>query len=424
MLVLKNREQCTGCGACYSICPKNCISMKEDNEGFLYPDINSDGCVHCSMCKSVCPVHSGRVEDLIVLPETYLTWANNDTLREEATSGGLFSAVAWEILSCGGIVFGAAYGNDNIVHHIKIESCNQLERINRSKYVQSNTGDTFKSVLSELADDKLVLYSGTGCQIYGLLSYLKKKHANTQNLYTMDVICHGVPSPKLMREYLKWHTNDANSEVTCISMRGKEHPKPFFSLPITTVKYQNGNQYKKAAGDDFYGRFFWGEISSRPSCYTCVYKTIGRISDLTIGDCWFSRALTGRKDVPFDVTLCLVQSEKGKQLLDELKTITALKVAERNAIKCNGGMIYSSATPHIKREEFFSRLGNEPLNILAEDYFPIKPRQENGVVNVMKEIIKAIPGVYSYYYFKQKKMEFESRCKRVIPKVAYKKRII
>ena len=424
MLILENKEQCTGCGACYNICPQKCISMKEDNEGFLYPNIDTDYCIHCSMCNLVCPVYSGTTEELSCLPETYLAWANDEKLREQATSGGLFSAIASLMLEAGAVVFGAAYSEDNVVHHIKVDSVEKLSLINRSKYVQSNTEDTFQNVLSELAHGRQVLYSGTGCQIYGLLSYLKKKRTNVENLYTMDVICHGTPSPKLMREYLKWHKENADSEVVSIAMREKEHPRPYFSVPVTTAKYKNGKEYKKPAGNDYYGRFFWGEISSRPSCYECVFKTIGRISDITIGDCWFSRALTGKNNVPFDVTLCLVQTKKGKKLLTESKNLTALKVDEERAIKCNGGMIYSSASPHAKREEFFSRLGKESLNVLAEEYFPVKLHNKHSSVDSLKEKIKMIPGVYEYYFFKQKKKEFKSRCQRAIPKNAYKIRRI
>ncbi|MGN1124804.1 MAG: Coenzyme F420 hydrogenase/dehydrogenase, beta subunit C-terminal domain [Candidatus Gastranaerophilaceae bacterium] len=423
MIIVDNKEQCTGCGACYNICPSNCISMKEDNEGFFYPNIDSKKCINCLMCKSVCPVINAYDEDLIAFPETYLVWANEKNLREEATSGGLFSAVASDILKCGGIVYGAAYDDENVVRHIKIEHIEQLKLINRSKYVQSSTGETFKSVCDELKSKRTVLYSGTACQIYGLLSYLKKKKVNTELLYTIDVVCHGAPSPKLLREYLKWQENHEQSKVDSIAMREKIHPKIYYSEPTTKVIFKNGKKVQKAAGDDYYGRFFWGEISSRPSCYNCTYKTIGRISDLTIGDCWFSKALTGKKDVPFDVTLCLVQSEKGKKLINDSKSITSIKVDEEKAIKCNGGMIYSSAIPHPKREEFFSQLGTEQLGNLAEKYFPSKTAKK-GILKKIKEYIKKIPGIYSFYYFNQKRNEFANRCKRKIPQDSLKNRRI
>lgn len=421
MLVL-DKKSCTGCGACYNICPKQCISMSEDEEGFLYPDINTQICVHCNMCKHVCPVENGRNEEIGSLPETYLTYANDENLREVATSGGLFSGIATNILS-GGCVYGAAYRDNNVVQHIRIDEIDKLQQLNRSKYVQSDTQNTFKEVLNDLEKGRCVLYSGTACQIYGLLSYLKIKKANIDNLFTMDVICHGTPSPKLLKEYIKWQSTNEGSPVCRIAMREKKHPKKYYSEPMTSVQFDNGIKREESAGVDYYGRFFWGEISSRPSCYSCVYKTIGRISDLTIGDCWFSQALTGKRNIPFDVTLCLVQTEKGRGLLLEADNITSVRVDEEKAIRSNGGMIYSSAIPHIKREEFFERLGCEQLSVLVEDYFPIKEKEE-GIVQRVKELVKLVPGVYRYYYFKKRRQEFERRCKREVPKKAYSRRTI
>lgn len=418
--VLDNISLCSGCGACYNICPQKCISMKEDSEGFLYPICDLDNCINCNLCKIVCPSISSHKTQLINLPEAYIGWANDISLREQATSGGAFSAIAKDFLHSGGIVYGAAYDKDNVVNHIKIESENQLCLINRSKYVQSNTKNTFYSVLEELKNNKPVLYSGTTCQIYGLLSFLKTKKVKTDDLYTIDLVCHGVPSPKLLREYLKFH-EEKKCDVLSISMREKKHPSPFFSTSVTAVNYSNGEKYEKEIDVDYYGRLFFGDISSRPICYQCNYKSIGRLSDLTVGDCWFSRALTGKKEIPFDVTLCLVQSEKGKRLIQSTKSLSIVKVDTENAIKCNGGMIYSSISHHPKRDEFYSRLGKEPIDLLANHYFPLTLHKKKSFI---KNIIKSIPGLYKAYYFRQKKKEYIKRCGRKIPENAYTKIII
>lgn len=424
MLVIEDKSGCTGCGACHNICPKNCISMCPDSEGFLYPNVDENLCIHCSMCKKVCPVINGKDEKLNNMPNVYLAWANDELLRESATSGGFFSAIAKELLNKGGTVFGAAYDTNNIVRHIEISSLDQLYKLSRSKYVQSRTEDAYNKVLEHLRVGRVVLYSGTTCQIYGLLSYLRIKKVSTENLYTMDVICHGTPSPKLLDEYIKWQNKNADSKVLSVAMREKRHPHPYCSVSVTKVEFLNGHHYERAAGDDYYGRFFWGEICSRPSCYKCNFKTIGRISDVTIGDCWFSQALTGKKNIPFDVTLCLAHTDKGRMLLANTNAVTSLGVDTEKAIKCNGGMIYSSAVPHSKREEFFERLGKEPLNLLAEEYFPNAPERKNGFIYLVKETIKLLPGVYRHYYFNQKQKEFDIRCKRKIPESAFSRRVI
>ena len=425
MIELKDKKDCTGCGACYNICAKQCIKMESDEEGFLYPQIDTEKCIQCGLCDRVCPVANSKDEEFGAGPAPYIAWSNNAEYLEEATSGGVFSSVAAMLLQKGGVVYGATYDENNEVKHIEISELKDLKRLNRSKYVQSDTQKTYQSTAQQLRDGKEVLYSGTACQVYGLLSYLKLKKVSTENLITMDVVCHGTPSPKLLREYVKWQEDDKKSKLASVAMREKRHPREYFSVPVTKVEFENGKSSELAAGVDYYGRFFLGEISSRPSCYECSFKTIGRISDLTIGDCWFSRAITGRTDVPFDVTLCLAHTEKGKKLLENLESgLTAVPVDLEKAVKCNGGMIYKSATPHSRRTEFFDELGKVPLNELAEKYFPEQPQKKDGILNKVKELVKMIPGVYERYYFDAKKKEFENRCKREIPQEAYSKKII
>ena len=425
MIEIKNKENCTGCGACLNICVKQCIRMDSDNEGFLYPKIDADKCIQCGLCDRVCPVIHCKNEKLISEPDAYIAWSNNKKYLDESTSGGIFASIAAMMLKKNGIVYGAAYDENNVVEHIEISNLQELNRLNRSKYVQSDTKKTYQSVANHLKNEKNVLYSGTACQIYGLLSYLKLKNINKDNLITMDVICHGTPSPKLLHEYIKWQESDKKAKVISVAMREKRHPKEYFSVSATKVDFEDGRYSELDAGVDYYGRFFWGEISSRPACYNCQFKTIGRISDLTIGDCWFSRAITGRKDVPFDVTLCLAHTEKGKNILKCSESgVTAVAVDLQKAVKCNGGMIYKSAVPHAKRDEFFSELGKIPLDELAMKYFPDSPTKKRDVVYKVKELVKKLPGIYENYYFNTKEKEFENRCKRVIPQEAYTKKYI
>ncbi|NJP41555.1 4Fe-4S dicluster domain-containing protein [Oscillospiraceae bacterium HV4-5-C5C] len=425
MIELKNKKDCTACGACYNICAQQCIRMSSDDEGFLYPEIDTDKCVQCGLCEQVCPVINGKNERFGDKPAAYIAWSNNSKFLEESTSGGVFASIAAMLLQKNGFVYGAAYNKDNVVEHIEISKLQDLKRLNRSKYVQSNTQKTYQSAALHLRNKEKVLYSGTPCQIYGLLSYLKLKRISTENLITMDVICHGTPSPKLLKEYIKWQEKDKKSNVTSIAMREKRHPRRYFSVPVTKVNFGDGKSSELAANMDYYGRFFLGEISSRPSCYSCSFKTIGRISDLTIGDCWFSRAITGRTDIPFDVTLCLAHTEKGKELLECAESgLTTVLVDLEKAVKCNGGMIYKSAIPDNRRAEFFKELGDTPLDELAEKYFPTEPKHESWGLHKIKELIKMLPVVYEKYYFSNKKKEFDNRCKRVIPPEAYVKKTI
>lgn len=416
MILVVNKELCCGCGACSNICPKNCITMKSDAEGFLYPEINKEACIDCGLCEKTCPIHNTYTTILNDNPATYLGWSKDNDLMEKSTSGGVVSSVSVNFLKLGAYVCGAAYDSKNVVRHVIIHGRADLLKLTRSKYVQSDMGTVYTDIQRLLLKEKDVLFTGTGCQVYGLLSYLAVKKIPTKHLYTVDVVCHGTPSPKLLKEYIKYWEETSQKKVVSVSMREKQHPKPFFSNPYTQVNFADRSFHREAAGSDYYGRFFLGEISSRPSCYNCQFKTIGRMSDITVGDCWFSRSITGRKNIPFDVTLCLVHSKKGEEILKDAE-INLVKVDTEKAIRCNGGMIYSSATPHPKRIEFFQRLGKDKLNEIAEDYFPVM-RKKHDLKWLIKEILKIIPGVYEKYYFDNKHIEFENRIKRSIPKSA------
>ncbi len=415
MIEKLSKEQCTGCAACSNICPKHCITMESDQDGFLYPHIDHSSCINCKLCEQTCPPLNTRKVPMENWPEAFLAWSKDKNALEAATSGGVFTSIALEILQEGGVVAGAAYDKNFVVRHTVIDNEKDLFSISRSKYVQSSIGDVYSQVGEHLRQQKKVLFCGTPCQVYGLKAYCRKRRLDESKLYTMDLVCHGTPSPKLLSEYIKYQERIQQAKVSKIMMREKLHVKSFFTNPGTKVEFSNGAVYDKDAGQDYYGRLFWGEISSRPSCFSCAFKTIGRISDMTLGDCWFSRSLSGKKDIPFEVTLCLVHTEKGRGLLTDSRLLSFAEVDAEKAVKCNGGMIYSSAVPDSRREAFFAELGQVSLDVLAEKYFPQNKKSENGMKKLIKGTVKAIPGVYRSYFFKQKAVEFENRCKKMIP---------
>ncbi len=419
--------ECTGCGACAAVCPKKCIKMSADNEGFLRPSISADECINCGLCVNTCPVKAAQREPLSKLPAAYLAWANNEELIKMSTSGGLVSAIAYNTLKSGGVVVGAVYDKNDCakVHHSIIDNLEELEAFSRSKYVQSELSQELYHNVGNILDtqNRRVLFVGTACQVYGLKLYLKRvyKKRFDDKLLTVDLVCYGVPSPKLLQEYKSYMETTKNCGVNRIEMRSKKNDYSFFSDADTIVYFDDGSKHVANTAIDLYGRFFYGKISSRPSCYNCKFKTIGRISDLTVGDCWFSRALSGTKQIPYDVTLAIVHSDAGNNAL-QLPEIKSIQVDTEKAIKCNGGMIYSSAQMHPKRDLFFERVGKEPLDSIADDLVPlaIKPQ---GKKDLVKKIIKSIPFVYIYiykkYYFIKKEKQFKDRLKRHINQDAY-----
>ena len=190
MIHIQQKEDCCGCGACMQICPKQCITMTEDEEGFLYPRIDNTQCIGCNLCEKVCPVINQRpVREPL---HTYASIYNNDSVRKESSSGGMFTYFAEQILNKHGVVFGATYTNKWEVIHTYIEHINELWKLRGSKYVQSYIGESYQQAEKFLKQGRFVLFCGTPCQIAGLHGYLRKAY---NNLYTIDIICHGLGTP-------------------------------------------------------------------------------------------------------------------------------------------------------------------------------------------------------------------------------------
>ena len=190
-------DECVGCGACENVCPVKAISMQENEEGFLYPVVDSDLCVSCNKCNHVCPVQKN--EKKAVVSKAYAAWNKDDAILRGSSSGGVFSILAQYVLRKGGVVCGAAFDEGNVVKHILVENAADLEKLRGSKYVQSEIGHIFVQIKDLLKSGRQVLFSGTPCQVAGLNSYLEK---DFDNLLTVDVACHGVPSPKVWQKYI------------------------------------------------------------------------------------------------------------------------------------------------------------------------------------------------------------------------------
>lgn len=192
MIKIEDKSKCSGCHACYSICEKKAIIMKEDKKGFKYPSVNKEKCTNCNLCEKVCPILNNQT--ISNEPIAYACYNKNEKVRLESSSGGIFSLISAEILKKDGVVFGASFNNEFMIEHTCIESIEELYKFRGSKYVQSIIGDTYKKAKEFLKHGKYVLFTGTPCQIEGLLKYLGKDY---DNLYTQDIICHGVPSPNV-----------------------------------------------------------------------------------------------------------------------------------------------------------------------------------------------------------------------------------
>lgn len=304
---MKDSSYCTGCGACVASCTKNAIKLQTDDEGFLFPKVNAERCVGCGVCDSVC---ENAYRTPLAVPNTqYISYALSAKERCEGSSGGFFGVLAESVLKEGGVVFGAAYiPEEKKVKHVSTATV-LLERIKRSKYVQSDTGNTFKEV-KKLCDISVpVLYVGTPCQINGLKAFLGREY-NT--LLTMDFICHGVPSPKLFADLIKSFECKNGLSVTDITFREK---KLGWRNQTTSVYFEDGSIITEKSEETFYYNAFFHNLSLRKSCFSCErYKS--HAADLTASDFW---KIDKSRDDDQGVSLINVNTDRGRVVLNSIR---------------------------------------------------------------------------------------------------------
>ena len=336
MIEIKKKSECCGCTACANICPKNCIEMKEDEEGFLYPHIDKDKCINCGLCEKVCPVRNAKENKFS--QKGYIANNLNEDVRKQSSSGGAFSAIANYILDLNGVVFGACFNDKFEVVHSFIEKREELFKFRGSKYAQSNLGDMFKKVKSFLDDGRLVCFSGTPCQIEGLKRFLLM---NYENLITVDVMCHAVPSPLILKKYLNYIKENklGNDEIKNVNFRDKS--KYGYKYSTMTVK-SDKKIYSRGVETDPYLRAFFVYLSDRPSCYDCKFKKQYHLSDFTIWDCFIAENFDKSLDDDKGTSRILVNTEKGNYIFNQIKgKLKYIEIDPNLLVKNVKEMLYS-----------------------------------------------------------------------------------
>lgn len=383
MIEIRTKEDCCGCYACYNICPKECITMESDNEGFWYPKIDKNKCIDCNLCEKVCPIIN-KFNSSLYEEKSYAVFNKNEKIRLESSSGGFFSLLAEYVINNHGNVYGAVFDEKFNVKHIKITSFQDIELLRGSKYVQSKINNIFKSVKFDLKNDKMVLFTGTPCQIAGLQSFLQKKY---DNLILMDIVCHGVPSPLVWQRYIDELKQKYKQDIKSIYFRDKSTGWKTYSVKFLFDK----DEYKNFGFKDIYMKGFLNDIYLRPSCYNCNFKGIERVSDITVADFWGIEKVLPKMDDDKGTSLIVIHSEKGKQLFDELNDKMILnKVDLDEAIKYNPSMI-RSVQYNEKRKAFFVELNfGKKLTDLIKKY--TKVSFERQIKNKLKSIIKRLIG--------------------------------
>lgn len=309
---LADIDECTGCGACASVCAKGCITMGIGENGFYYPQVNIATCVDCGLCSKNCHVlnkpESQKFEKLY-----YYGWESSETKRFEGSSGGVFGAIAESILSDGGIVYGAALSSNKK----KLSHCStndvSLSELKKSKYLESDMGCTISLIRKDLKGGKNVIFCGTPCQVYGVRKVLDYKY---DNLILCDFLCHGVPSQVRYQQYLNELEAIYNSTIKNIGFRTKKYGWKTYCI---VIEFENGNKYVKLANEDPYYKHFFSNINLRHSCYTCN-RVAKSVADITLGDFWGAKK-KGYKDDDKGISLIVCNTEKGQKIVNQLSTL-------------------------------------------------------------------------------------------------------
>lgn len=312
MIDIKRKETCVGCKACANICPKSCISLLVDDMGFAYPKVDTEKCINCHLCEQVCPILYPFSE---VKTQRSFALVNKDVKQVlSSSSGGLFVELSKYLINNGGVVYGAVYSKDyKFVEYARATKISELNSFKGSKYVQADLDNVFFNIKEDLQRGIKVLFSGTPCYVKSLRNYLQREYPN---LYAVDLICHGVPSPLVYERYIDFVQNKSGNVIQSITMRDKKYGwkhRSFLSIKMADNRYVIDRGISNVYMEGFSKNLFL-----RPSCFECRYTNLNRPGDLTIADYWGIERITNRFKNSKGVSLCICNNDKGFILLNNI----------------------------------------------------------------------------------------------------------
>lgn len=418
MINIQHKTDCCGCHACATVCAKHCITMLTDEEGFLYPVVDKDACTDCGLCERVCPVinQSDPRKPLKV----YAAKNKNEEIRRQSSSGGIFTLLAEKVIGEGGVVFGARFDDEWNVVHSWADTIEGVAAFRGSKYVQSTIGNAYREVKDFLKQGRKVLFSGTPCQIAGLKKFLRKDY---DNLLTVDVVCHGVPSPGVWRRYLDELRAELRAErgvgkntvpssidelpvITGISFRDKTNGWKKYgfrlcyaaseavsnSVPDSAIKEEK--QLLQPFRDNLFMQGFLANLYLRPSCYACAARSGKSGSDISIADFWGVQNYYPEFDDDKGVGLVLINSEKGGLVYDSIDSLNVEATYEQG-FEGNNCIENSVKLPKF-RSTFFS---NTDVSLIEYLSFIIKEIRPNVILRIFRPVLGKVKRLLMRIYF-------------------------
>ena len=379
MITISHKYDCVGCTACAAVCPQQCIQMRPNEEGFLYIHTDTNKCIDCHLCEKVCPVIN---RNNAKKPIRTIAAKNVDLqTRLVSSSGGIFTLLAQHVIDAGGVVVGASYDNEWQVRHIIIENREDIPQLQGSKYMQSSMGDCFRMAEKRLKEGTLTLFSGTPCQIAGFKKFLRRDY---NNLITVDIVCHGVPSPLIWKEYLK-SINPKQKSISKVNMRDKTTGWQRYSI---NIKCADGSTLlAERASHNLYMRGFLSGVYTRPSCFQCPAKGGRSGSDITLGDFWGVRHVVKQMADKKGVSLLLANTERGVELLNSI-SFSQVQTSYEEALRYNPSIEHSTKEP-LFRNDFWIQY-NQTGIVALENILPKKSKNPlRGIIKVVKRIFNS-----------------------------------
>ena len=412
MIRITDKKDCCGCHACVSVCARHSITMQEDNEGFLYPVVDTSTCTDCGLCEKVCPVIN---QDAPRKPlKVYAAKNRDEDIRRHSSSGGIFTPLAEAVIRNSGVVFGAKFDKEWNVIHAWTDTIEGIADFRGSKYVQSTIGDTYREAREFLKQGRKVLFSGTPCQIAGLRKFLRKEY---DNLLAVDVVCHGVPSPLVWRKYLEETRENLRAErdagkntvysslmdlpvITGISFRDKTHGWKKFGFrlryaaseaagnSVSASDNDNDRTFLQSFPDNVFMKGFLKNLYLRPSCYACAARSGKSGSDISIADFWGVQNYYPEFDDDRGIGLVLVNTDKGRKAYEQVNA-DSIESTYEQGLNHNPCLEHSVAkTKYVGT--FWTEFGMKGMTIVKEIELGMRPSILRQLLNRMKQVIRRL----------------------------------
>lgn len=391
MPTLCTPDRCTGCGSCLNVCPKDAISMHPDSRGFLHPVINPEECIECKLCEKSCPPILKDISTNTILPEAFAAWHKDTNIRIASSSGGAFSALAEGVLKQGGSVYGAAWENSRKVVHKRITEKNELALLRKSKYIPSEINKIYRDVKTDLKNQRVVLFSGTPCQVSGLYAFLK--NIDLSNLYTVDFICHGVPSPGLFDKYISYIEKKVGKKVKSVDFRDKRLGVETNLLIV--FKLEDDTTFVSRFNDNSFYRAFVENVALRTACTKCTFNILPRQADISLADfrgLGTMDVFNFEKDRPLGFSGLLVNNLKGAKLIEMTDSID-FDPRQFEELKSRQPLLTSPAHSADRADDFWKEYEKgASYSSLAHKYLKMPLRMR------MMNIARIVLGPKKYYW--------------------------